>query len=69
MRAIITKLVETLIGKIIIGSIDTEILAKSFLEKKEEIKSIFAEAAADEAAQETVIELDKDGPTCDKSYY
>ena len=63
MQAIINKLVENLIGKIIIGSIDTEILAKSFLEKKEEIKSIFAEAAADEAAQETVIELDKDGPT------
>ncbi|MCP4748039.1 MAG: hypothetical protein GY874_18165 [Desulfobacteraceae bacterium] len=62
-RATITKTVESLIGKIIVGSIDTEILAKSFLEKKEEIKLIFAEAAADEAAQETIIELDKDGPT------
>jgi hypothetical protein len=63
MRAIITKAVQNLISKIIVGSLDTESLAKSFLEKKEEIKSLFAEAAADEAAQETAIELDKDGPT------
>ena len=62
VRAICTKQVENLISKIIVGSVDTEILAKRFLEKKEEIKSIFAESAADESAQETVIELDKDGP-------